>query len=38
MSRAQVRRELDEPTLIDTMAGTAWNNGATALIDEDPRE
>ncbi len=37
MSRARARRELDEQTLIDAMAGKAWNNDATALIDEDPR-
>ena len=37
MSRGQARRELDEQTLIDVMAGVAWNNDAKALIDEDPR-
>ncbi len=37
MSRGQARRELDEQTLIETMAGKAWNNDAHTLIDEDPR-
>lgn len=37
MSRGQARRELDEQTLVDTMAGKAWNQDAKALIDEDPR-
>jgi tRNA-splicing ligase RtcB len=37
MSRGQARRELDEQTLIDTMAGKAWNNDAKTLLDEDPR-
>lgn len=37
MSRAQARRELDEATLIEAMAGKAWNNDAKTLLDEDPR-
>ena len=37
MSRGQARRELDEQTLVEAMAGKAWNNDAKTLIDEDPR-
>ena len=36
MSRGQARRELDEQTLVEAMAGKAWNNDAKTLIDEDP--
>jgi tRNA-splicing ligase RtcB len=37
MSRGKARRELDIESLIDVMAGKAWNNDAKSLIDEDPR-
>ena len=37
MSRTQARKNLDRESLVEAMAGTAWNGDAEALIDEDPR-
>lgn len=36
MSRAQARRELTEESLVEAMAGKAWNNDAKMLLDEHP--
>ena len=37
LSRNVARKTLDRESLIETMAGKAWNGDAETLIDEDPR-
>jgi tRNA-splicing ligase RtcB len=36
MSRTQARRELTEESLVEAMAGKAWNQDAKTLLDEHP--